>query len=75
VVLQSCENYCLFLYPVLALQRQAISNENRLQGVFGNTTECGEALTQFSNRQYSLKYNFEITLDNLSPIQMTLSLG
>lgn len=32
-------------------------------------------LTQFYITQYSLKCNFKITLDNLSPAQMTLSLG
>lgn len=36
---------------------------------------CWMSSSTYSIRHYSLKYNFEITLDNLSPTQMTLSLG
>lgn len=36
---------------------------------------CWMCSSTYSIRHYSLKYNFEITLDNLSPTQMTLSLG
>lgn len=65
----------LFVYTVLVLQRCSVNNENRLKVVFWKTAGCGVALTQFFTRQYSPKYNFEVTLDNLSPAQMTLSLG